>query len=83
MSQAASIFLDALRKQSFSVILTLAGLVALGWWNLEQKSDCESAIAKLDIEMDSCAAHRQALSVEVARLRERINVLASAPVRKR
>ena len=38
MAKATEIFLDGLRKQSFSVILTLAGLAALGWWNLRERA---------------------------------------------
>lgn len=83
MQQATTVFLEGLRKQSFSVVLTLAGLIALGWWNLSERKACQGAITALEIEMDSCAAHRLLLSVEVARLRERVNVLASVPARKK
>lgn len=83
MTEALKIFLESLRKQSFSVILTLAGVLALGWWNLRERSECQSSIAALEIEMDSCTSQRHALAVEVARLRERVNVLASASARKK
>lgn len=83
MTKATEIFLDGLRKQSFSVVLTLAGLGVLGWWNLRQKSECDTAIAGMKMEMDSCSARREILSIEVARLRERVNVLAELSVRKK
>lgn len=85
MAKATEIFLDGLRKQSFSVILTLAGLAALAWWNLRERADCQASISALEIEMDSCAAKREAMSIEVARLREKLDLLASAesPRRKR
>lgn len=84
MAKATEIFLDGLRKQSFSVVLTLAGLIGLGWWNMRERADCQASISALEIEMDSCAAKREAMSIEVARLREKINVLASVePRRKR
>jgi len=83
MSQATTVFFEGLRKQSFSVVLTLAGLVALGWWNVRERSECQASIAALEIEMDSCTSQRLAMAIEVARLRERVNVLASAPVRKK
>jgi hypothetical protein len=83
MQQATQVFFDGLRKQSFSVVLTLAGLVALGWWNLRERSECQSSIAALEIEMDSCTSQRLSMAIEVARLRERVNVLAEKSVRKR
>lgn len=83
MNQAMLVFLDGLRRQSFSVVLTLAGLLALGWWNLIERRSCQNAITALEIEMDSCSAHRLLLSVEVGRLRERVNLLSSVPARKK
>jgi hypothetical protein len=83
MTEAIKIFLESLKRQSFSVILTLAGILALGWWNLRLESNCQSDIAALQIKADSCAAQRVILSMEVARLRERINVLAETSVRKK
>jgi len=55
----------------------------LGWWNVRERSECQASIAALEIEMDSCTSQRLAMAIEVARLRERVNVLASAPVRKK
>lgn len=82
MQEAIKIFLESLRKQSFSVVLTLAGLVCLGWWNVEQKGECDTAIAGLQIQVDSCRSRREALLVEVSALRERVNVLAASARKK-
>lgn len=84
MSKAVEIFLDGLRKQSFSVILSLGGLFCLGWWSFREKTSCETAIASLQISMDSCAASRERLAIKVARLEEKIQALEARPaVRKR
>lgn len=83
MSQATALFLDGLRKQSFSVILTVAGLVGLGWWNLHREGKFEQQIEELRTEIKTCQSQKEMLLAEVSRLDERVKQIASAPVRKR
>ena len=58
------IFLDALRKQSFSLILTVIGLGGLAWWNVEYKREMSAIVTALDAQVKVCSEKREALAVE-------------------
>lgn len=75
MPELVKIFLDALRKQSFSLILTVIGLGGLAWWNVEYKREMSAIVTALDAQVKVCSEKREALAVEAAALREKVNIL--------
>jgi cell division protein FtsB len=76
MQQAANVFLEGLRKQSFSVILTLAGLCGLGWWSVDQQRGCSEQIEGLREEIRDCQERREALVAQVSELRVKVDILS-------
>lgn len=79
----SSIFLRALEKQPFSLIFSVAGLVAMGWWNLamedaaqERQRQTQEQVAALTRSIQDCNEARTQLSVRVAVLETRAEVAA-------
>lgn len=86
MTEATKIFLGSLKNQSFSVILTLVGLVALTWWHMRYEEKMDGVVSSLTEQVRTCDTERTALAIEVARLTEKFNALASAdfhPLRRK
>lgn len=71
----SGIFLRSLEKQPFSLIFSVAGLVALGWWNWQQQNYAtaqqertETRILELTQSIADCNEARTQLSIRVATL---------------
>ena len=84
--QLGDIFLSSLRKQSFSLILTVMGLAGLGWWNLDYKREMNAKVAGLENSVSQCNEKRMELAAEAAALRQQVNYLAlqvESPARRK
>lgn len=86
MTEFFRFFLDSLRKQPFQVVLLLIACVVL--WSmlqevkhqaLETKTQLEGKIAQVNTEVRECISQKELLSVELATLRERVNLYLSSP----
>lgn len=89
MTEFFRFFLDSLRKQPFQVVLLLIACVVL--WSmlqdvkheaLETKTQLEGKIAQVNTEVRECITQKEILSVELATLRERVNLYLSSPKRR-
>ena len=86
LMQLGDIFLSSLRKQSFSLILTVMGLAGLGWWNLDYKREMNAKVAGLENSVSQCNEKRMELSAEAAALRQQVDYLTlqvEAPARRK
>jgi len=89
MTEFFRFFLDSLRKQPFQVVLLLIACGVL--WSmlqdvkheaLETKTALEGKIAQVNNEVRECITQKELLSVELATLRERVNLYLSSPKRR-
>lgn len=89
MTEFFRFFLDSLRKQPFQVVLLLIACVVL--WSmlqdvkheaLETKTQLEGKIDQVNAEVRECITQKEILSVELATLRERVNLYLSSPKRR-
>lgn len=81
MTEFFRFFLDSLRKQPFQVILLLIACFVL--WSMlqevkreavETQKQLEGKIAAINTDVRECITQKELLSVELATLRERVNM---------
>jgi hypothetical protein len=90
MTEFLKVILESLRKQPFQVMLLLVACFFL--WSMlqevkreaiETKTALEGKIAQVNTEVRECITQKELLSVELATLRERVNMyLSGAPKRR-
>ena len=82
MNELMKVFVEALRKQAFSVLLLLGCCGALTYALRETRKECRehtvaynASMAALSREIKVCTEAREALGVEVAALKVRLDLL--------
>lgn len=84
MNEFLKVFIEALRRQAFSVLILIAGVVYLQFELRESRQSCAKEndavrhyyagmVESLRTEIGDCRKERENLAVEVAILKERIN----------